>query len=294
MYLSRSQAVDFMDECLGRKKRLLCELFAIRHIVKKEYRLWQRYPSRILLMLVMPFLSILTLYFQGIGLVGGTSSESFNTLTGTSDYLSFIIIGSSIYVYVSTAIWGIGNSIRREQMMGTLESIWMAPASKLTIFCGIAIFDGLLSTYVAMMQIVLSSIVLPISLLTPKILMMVLLTFLLIFALYGIGFFFTGLVLIFKEIEDFTNLFNTMLRMITPVSYPLSVLPWPLAFIALFIPVTYALQGMREYIGLGTYHSFPYYIGMLLIFDIIFIAIGKIIFDYAETNARRSGQIGAH
>ena len=283
-----------MDDEMSRRERYSSEWRALRFILSKEIKLWKRYPSRILFMLLMPFLSILSLYFQGMGLLGDTTSAAFEDFAGTQDYLVFIILGSALFIFVSTVILGIGNSIRREQMMGTLESIWVAPISKLTVFMGIALFDGLFSTYVAFMQLFLSSILLPVNLLVPRALVALLLTFLLMFALYGMGFIFTGLVLIYKEIEDFTNLITSTIRMITPVSYPLSVLPAPVAFLALFIPLTYALEGVRGYMGVGAYHPLHYYVAILIACDILFVGIGSRLFYYADGRARRRGDIGTH
>lgn len=283
-----------MYDDIGSWERTVREVHAIKYIFHKELKLWKRYPSRILFMLLMPFLSILSLYFQGMGLVGSTTSSAFADVAGTTEYLVFIILGSALFIFVSTAIWGIGNSIRREQMMGTLESLWVAPASKMTIFMGIAIFDGLFSAYVAFMQLLLSSLLLPVNLLVPQALVAVLITFLLMFALYGMGFMFTGLVLIYKEIEDFTNLITQTIRMMTPVSYPLSVLPAPVAFLALFIPLTYALEAIRGYMGVGATHSLGYYVLVLLAFDVAFIATGGRLFHYADTRARRRGEIATH
>ncbi len=283
-----------MNDIISQRERFIREVHSLRFILNKEIKLWKRYPSRILFMLFMPFLSILSLYFQGMGLLGDTKSAAFEDFAGTQDYLAFIILGSAIFIFVSTAIWGIGNSIRREQVMGTLESIWVTPASKITIFFGIALFDGLFSMYVAFVQLFLSSLILPVNLLVPRAVVALLLSFLLMFALYGMGFIFTGLVLIYKEIEDFTVLITSTIRMITPVSYPLSVLPGPVAFIALFIPLTYALEGIRGYMGIGSYHPLGYYVALLLVCDIVFIGVGSKLFFYAEGRARRRGDIGTH
>jgi len=283
-----------MYRMMSNWSRISLELRTIRYTLKKEIKLWQRYPSRMLFLVVMPFLTILTLYFQGMGLVGGTESTYFEEFAGTQDYLVFIILGSAVFIFVSTAIWGVGNSIRREQMMGTLESIWVVPTSKLTIFVGVALFDGLFSSYVAFMQLLITSLILPVNLIDLRIFVVIGIAFLLIFSLYGLGFFFTGLVLIYKEVEDFTNMINSAIRLITPVSYPLSVLPAPLAFIALFIPLTYALQAIRDYMGLGDYGPIYQYIGLLLLFDLIFIIFGSLFFRYAEKSAKRRGVIATH
>jgi ABC-2 type transport system permease protein len=275
-------------------ERLKREFYTLRYILGKEMKLWKRYPSRILFIIIMPFLSILTLYFQGMGLVGSTVSSEFNSFAGTEDYLMFIIIGSVVFIFVSTAIWGVGNSIRREQMMGTLESIWVAPTSKLTIFVGVALFDGLFSSYVAFMQLLISSVILPVDLIDLRMFVVIGIAFLLIFSLYGLGFFFTGFVLIYKELEDFTNMITSAIRMISPVSYPLSVLPAPIAFLALFIPLTYALQAIRKYLGLGEYGPFYQYMGLLLLFDILFMVFGSLFFRYADKSAKRRGVIATH
>jgi len=274
--------------------RLARELSVTRSVIKKEYKMWRRYPSRVLFMLLMPFLSILTLYFQGMALVGGTTSKAFAEYAGTNDYLAFIIIGSAVFIFVSTAIWGIGNAIRREQMMGTLESIWVAPVSKYTIFFGIALFDGLFSIYIAFMQLLFSTIILPVNLVKPEMAIIVLVTALLLFSLYGMGFLFTGIVLLFKEMEDFTNLINTTLRMVSPVSYPLAAMPAPIAIVALFVPLTYALSAIRGYVGIIDTASLAHNAAILVVFDTAFLVVGSIVFTYAERRARRRGEIATH
>jgi ABC-2 type transport system permease protein len=274
--------------------RFARELSVTRSVIKKEYMMWRRYPSRVLFMLLMPFLSILTLYFQGMALVGGTTSDAFAEYAGTSDYLVFIIVGSALYIFVSTAIWGIGNAIRREQMMGTLESVWVTPVSKYTIFFGIALFDGIFSIYIAFMQLLFATIVLPVNLLRPEMAIIVVVTALLLFSLYGLGFLFTGIVLLFKEMEDLTNLINTTLRMVSPVSYPLAAMPAPIAIVATFVPLTYALGAIRGYIGITDAASLWHNAGILVVFDIAFLIVGSIVFTYAERRARRRGEIATH
>ena len=271
------------------------EITVFYAVLVKELLIWYRYPARMAFHVLFPFVGILTLYFQGSALVGGRESLAFQEFAGTSDYLTFMVIGSVMYVYVVRAMWGFGEHIRREQWMGTVESIWVSPASKISVFMGIALTEGVMGTYIALVQMCLAQLILGVEVFTMKLFTAGFVVILLIFALYGLGFIFTGLIMIFKEISGLMMLINDTIRMVAPVAYPISVLPPPMRFLAALIPLTYALTAVRGFIIYDSgFFKLIDSITVLVVMNIIFFSSGIFVFYRLEFTARRRGVLGTH
>jgi ABC-2 type transport system permease protein len=60
----------------------------------------------------------------------------FTARTGISDYLGYIAIGTTIWMWQNVVLWGVGFALRNEQMRGTLESNWMTPTWRFTFLLG--------------------------------------------------------------------------------------------------------------------------------------------------------------
>ena len=104
-----------------------------------------RYKGALFLDVIMPtFIATLPILLgtamAGGSIAGATANFQANTgLTGAS-YIAYIIIGANVYSSVTAGMWLFGFFIRREQMLGTLESISMSPASKLGILGGLTVY----------------------------------------------------------------------------------------------------------------------------------------------------------
>ena len=96
----------------------------------KEWKLELTYPIDFLRGLIDPVVYLLPYVFYGIALVGGRSSANLQKLVGTSDIVSFITIGYVFVGFMNMALWAMGFSLRKEQMYGTLESVFAAPVPR--------------------------------------------------------------------------------------------------------------------------------------------------------------------
>ena len=76
---------------------------------------------------------------------GGSSLAQFQSIAGTTDYTTYMLIGTTIWMWNNTMLWSFGSSLRMEQMRGTLESNWLCPIPKISILFGYSISQFLLS-----------------------------------------------------------------------------------------------------------------------------------------------------
>ena len=66
----------------------------------------------------------------------GQLSESFTGLTGTSDYMSYAIVGSLMYLFVVRTCLNVSRTLMTELWEGTLESLMLAPFRRVSYFLG--------------------------------------------------------------------------------------------------------------------------------------------------------------
>ena len=104
------------------------ELRAVWAIARKEWLIFRRYPSWVLSMFIWPVLFPFGYIFTAKALGGpdGAALDTFRSLTGTADYVGFIVVGSVLWMWLNMTLWDVGMYLRSEQMHGTLESNWLA------------------------------------------------------------------------------------------------------------------------------------------------------------------------
>ncbi|WP_376794466.1 hypothetical protein [Thermogemmatispora sp.] len=67
--------------------------------------------------------AIATLLYDG--LFHGQTLSSFKSYTGSSDYLTFVVVGSALNIYANGALLSVGRSFITERRMGTIEAIFL-------------------------------------------------------------------------------------------------------------------------------------------------------------------------
>src|SRR5215213_3611384 len=123
------------------------ELRAVAAIARKEWLIFRRYPSWVLSMFIWPVLFPFGYIFTAKALGGpdGAALEAFRSLTGTADYVGFIVVGSMMWMWLNMTLWDVGMYLRSEQMHGTLESNWLCPTWRVSLMLGGALTKGLIS-----------------------------------------------------------------------------------------------------------------------------------------------------
>ena len=117
------------------------EVRAANALAVKQWKVEFAYPLSLLWFILMPFIWFIPTLIAGVAIVGGESSAHLATLAGTSDWLSYIAIGSSFTGLAMGMFWGTGLSFRREQNVGTLETLLSTPINRSTIVWGSALHN---------------------------------------------------------------------------------------------------------------------------------------------------------
>ncbi|MFW9803883.1 MAG: ABC transporter permease [Candidatus Thorarchaeota archaeon] len=282
------------SEYLVKFKPVLFDWKAAIIIAKKNLRLAIRYPANLLIWGILPVLWFAPFILMATAIAGPEATTHFTELSGFDDYITFCVIGWFVIMFLDNSIWGIGNNFRWEQFSGTLEPLFMAPVPRVSLLLGAAFSDSLQAVFQTIVLVTISSLIFgPLYTLT-QILPIVVILLVMIIALYGFAFMVAGLIIVFKDPSVLTQLVSEVTWMISPVQYPLAVLPGPARFAAYLIPTTLAIVTIRELAITGVMNliGFLSTLAGLGIIGLLFWILGMGSFSYAEKWSRQRGHMG--
>lgn len=258
----------------------------------KEWKIELAYKMDFARSLVQPFFYVLPYLLFGIALVGGRQSANLGRLVGTTDVVTYVILGYIFMGFLNTALWGMGFSLRKEQYFGTLESIFVAPLPRWVYVGGMAMHSTLHQGVIILIQVVLLNFIFKLVFNVDGLLPSTLIVALMLVALYGMGMMMAALALIFKEGWLVSEALGTIITVVTPVAYPLMVLPAFLQKLAFFFPTTYGILAVRHFlVGEKMGFSVASAVVRMLVLCIAWLAVGLVVFAVIDKKTRRAGTL---
>jgi ABC-2 type transport system permease protein len=263
-------------------------------MVRKQLIVMTRYPVDFVTSFVQIFFMILLFTFATIMFEPRSVSETTGSMTGGTG--AVMMYGFVLFMFASDTLWTIGYNIREEQYQGTLESLYLTPASKFASLVSrvtmIVVWTGLLSiAAVIFVQLFLGR--LPFQ-------NVGLGALLLVFALsgmFGIGFAFAAYTLLVKESAQTTaNFLEFSIMIICGMFFPFHALPEILQPLSRIIPLSYAVDAFRSTL-MGYPAGYPELapieieIGIVIAFGLLMPLIGYRLYQRAERRARITGSL---
>ncbi len=267
---------------------------AINNYAMKNLKHSLRYPMSWLYWMLVPLLWVIPYAFQGQALTTGGTSSFFEQYGGTGDYLSYVAIGIILFNIVDAAIWGSGNQLRWEQKSGTFEFLWMSPVSRTTLLLGGSLSELGWIVFVCTCQFLILGSILSWAISIVQLLLMFLVICVTLIGLFGFGFLFASIILIFKEPGTLTELTEISLNILLPVRYPLQVLPIYIRWIGYIIPFAYGFMAFRTFTIAYNLKMGAMYLSILFGLSVIMWIAGVKLFNKIEKRTRRTGKLGAY
>jgi ABC-2 type transport system permease protein len=230
-----------------------------------------------------------TLISKNTQVLGNVSQAQIDSLT------LYLIIGTSVWSYLSVTFDGITDMINIERWEGTIEHTFMAPISRFTHLvgsCWYAVLHGLLFTFVQLI-VVASFFHLDLSQANYLTAIFILLLGSISFIGFGIGA--SVLPLLYTERgSQMSYIVKAVILLVSGVYYPIDVLPGWIQPAAHISPATYVLNGLRD----ALQHNAPIYSPAiwastwpLLISGVVSVPLGVVIFKWAERYAKHTGKL---
>jgi ABC-2 type transport system permease protein len=269
---------------------------ALGWVARKEWLYFVRYPSWLISLFIWPLIFPLAYILSARALSGpdGTGLALFTARTGTADYLGFIAVGTTIWMWQNVVLWGVGFALRNEQVRGTLESNWLTPAWRLAFLIGPSVIHMLNMGMFLVVSALEFGLVFGVRF-NGSLGLTLLVIALSIPSIYGIGMAFASLVITAKEAHNFVFMARGLVMIFCGISYPISILPGWMQGVAQWLPQTYMMRAMRNAaLANASLQDLAPDLIALVGFAAFWLAAGTVLFYWMERRARRSGAIGQY
>lgn len=276
---------------------LVADLRAFGAAGLKEFRILRRYPTLFLGFLFWPIVLPLSYVLQARGFAGNSAAAeaAFASRAGTSDIVGFLFLGFTAYMWISMILWGPGTALRTEQVRGSLEALFLTPASRLVILFGPAFSQIVWALY--MFSLVGAALIFLFGVHIGfaegfRALVVIAAS---VPALYGLGALFASVVLRFGEVGALVQTVRGVFTVFCGMTYPLVVLPeWGRA-VALSLPPTYLIGGLRSVLlAEADLASLIPNLALLLSLGLFLCGAAVVAFRRTERFARRGGTLAQY
>jgi len=269
---------------------------ALWAVVRREWTIFIRYPSWIIALFIWPVIFPMGYILTARALSGidGSGLTTFENTTGLTEYVGYIAVGTMIWMWQNIVLWAVGYSLRNEQMRGTLESNWLSPTWRFAYLLGSSI-PQLVSMFMLMLVSGLEYAFLFKVDFSGSLWLTLLVILAAIPSVYGLGFAFASVVITLKEANAFVFLVRGIVMVFCGITYPLAILPKWMQSVSQWLPQTYIIHAVRT-AALSTegFSGIAFDLKMLVIFGIIWLAFGYLLFNMMERRARQTGAIGQY
>jgi ABC-2 type transport system permease protein len=243
---------------------------------------------------IFPMLWVMPYVFQGKALVGSMNSAAFEQLTGSGNYMAFVLIGAMISTFIFSGLWGVGNSLREETYWGTMEYIIASPTPPLVILIGKTLAEWAWSSLMVVFQAAVIGIFFGVEFTLAKVLPVLMLIGLLMVGFYGFAIAFAGFTLLVKEAHGYVHTLEWVFFLFSPVRYPVQVNPIT-RIVSTLIPLTWALLAIRAILLVNQHPANLWQtVGILVLMDAALLVGGYFLFTALERKTRRDGTVGMH
>lgn len=253
-----------------------------------------RYPLSAVSDVFQPLIWLAPIYFMGQAFSVNGKAEGFAGYAGTTDYMSYIIVGTALANFIMAVFWGMGFSLKWDMNGGVLEANWLSPLPRPLMLVG-RTFSSIATTSITSLGMILVAKLLwgfnPIGDLWPA-----LLTLLpLLIGLYGFGFAFAAVVMLMREANTLVDSGSFIIQILSGANFPVTVLPKWLLPVSLALPLTYGFDAVRGYLlKTPTLLPLQWELIILVAFMFVMIFVGLRTFYALERRVLQKGSIGQY
>ncbi|RMF93798.1 MAG: ABC transporter permease [Candidatus Schekmanbacteria bacterium] len=257
--------------------------------LKKDFLEQSSYKFNFITQFIGIFLSTILFYFVS-KLVGTAASPYLKPYGG--DYFAFVLIGIAFSSYLSVALSSFSTAIQGAQVSGTLEALLVTQTSIPTIIISSSLYSFLLTSLRVVLYLLLGAFVFGVNMDAKGIPIAILILMLTTIAFSSLGIISASFIMVLKRGDPFMWIFTNASWFLGGVYYPVDVLPSWLQKLSYFLPITYALEGMRLALLKGySIFQLKFHILALLLFCIIMLPLSVTIFIFAVQKTKRDGSL---
>jgi ABC-2 type transport system permease protein len=273
---------------------LKSHLRALFAIVRKDWKQYWRYPLNAVSTVFQPVIWLAPVYFMGKAFSVNGQAFGFAQYSGTTDFMSYIILGAVLGNFINAVFWGMGYALKNDMDAGVMESNWLTPIPRLLILVGRSLTNLFVTAVTSLGMLVVCSFIFGFRP-TGDVWAAVGAILPMLIGLYGFGFAFAGLVLLIREANTMVDMSAFLVQIFSGTDFPVTVLPKWLLPIALILPLTYGIDAARGLLlKTNTLLSIGVEVVLLIVFMFLMLGFGSWAFHKVERRVRTLGTLGQH
>ena len=271
----------------------------IRSVARKTYlftylrgwKVWASYRAQVALTLV-GWLVPVFLYFVLSDFLGAGALDAASLQGAT--YVAFFVVGLAFQGFVTNLVGLLAQRIRSEQMMGTLELVFLSPTRPGSVLFYSSLFGLLLNLLAAWVILVVGVGVLGVHLVVNAP-VFALAVVLLAVSSSGLGFIAAAFILWTKQGNPVGLFFSIFTQFFAGVLFPVAFLPASIRWLSYSIPLTFGLEALRSSLLAGG--SFAANGGSLLrmvAYAAVTIPLGLALFHWTLVRTKEDGTMATY
>jgi ABC-2 type transport system permease protein len=220
----------------------------------------------------------------------------YRAIGAPEDYVGFVIVGGAMTAFWMNIMWSMASQLYWEKEQGNLALYIIAPGPMMACLLGMAIGGLFATTLRAVAIIILGSLLFNVSYVVVSLPLLVLVFFVAMTALYGMGMMTSSLFLLLsREAWHIANLAQEPIYLLSGFYFPIKSYPFWIAAAGSLIPLTLGLDAMRQLAfatgpSLG-FISVPLELGALTALAVIFLLVSRSLLNYMEKLAVKEGRL---
>lgn len=261
-------------------------------VFRRNLRFFTSYSAWLIATIIWPIPILAMNIYQYLGVASSSSVSTTLSRNYGLTLSGMIIVGTVVYLLYNRLLWSTGNSLQQERWMGTIDVLFLTPASRMTMLLAnglsslvegawwiVAIF--LLNWFIFGIQLTVTS--------WPAVAITLLSTML---ALAAVGVFFASFFILSRAADQMASSLQAPIRFFSGVAFPVAALPQALQFVSLVIPVTFAISALRATLlsGGGIADIFSQLLPLYL-FTAVFLSVGYFLLRIVEKRAKKDGSL---
>jgi len=232
----------------------------------------------------------LVLFGSMFALAPGSLPNVPSAYEGT--FIYYILVGSIGWGFMWSIMNATSLSLSTEMMMGTLESILVTSTRMYTLMLSYAIFGCLFGLLQIVILILVGSLIFNIAVFATATIYTLVIFILSIIMMTGFGMIFGGLTVWLKNIGETVPLIQNIAMFFCGVYFAIDVLPEAIRPVSKFIPFYYPIEGLRRSLDPAASSSdLMFYVIILTILSVIFVAIGVFVLHKGLNKAKKDGTL---
>lgn len=269
-------------------------LLALLAVARKDWQTFKRYPLNALSNIFQPLIWLTPVYFMGQAFSVDGKALGFAAYSGTTDYISFVLIGTVLNNFVQSVFWGMGYSLKNDMDAGVLESTWMTPTARPILLVGRTFTNLGITTFSSLAMLLIAWLLFgfrPAGSVLPA--LAVILPMLI--GLYGFGIAFAAVVLMTRDANTLVDMSSYLVSVFSGAQFPVQALPRWLLPLSLVLPLTYGYDAVRGLmLRTATFLPVEIEVAVLVVFMAAMLWTGARVFDNLERKVRARGTLGQH